>query len=279
MKNKINPFDILVENLIKEFSKIPNFNLLNEDENGKTILAFNAVRFSELPALKGIYKNSFIPAINKAIVENKNNINRSKYKSLINITEEEQKELYFETIRNGYVSLNHKIENFHKELIALIENVLFSSILEIVEDFETFCKNEFGIEKIKKNWAKGNPYVEKINWIANSVKHCDGFPKEDRPNIFCSIYFYPSDKKIAIKADDFYKDIDQIQENYTQKLQVFMQIAQYRIWLESLKVIEDDNPKKKEMIDKMAEWKIFTIRNSLVLFGIKSNLSIDKQNE
>jgi len=37
---KQNSFDVLVENLINEFSKIKNFNLLSEDERGKEMLNF-----------------------------------------------------------------------------------------------------------------------------------------------------------------------------------------------------------------------------------------------
>lgn len=66
---KQNPFDVLVENLINEFSKIKNFNLLSEDERGKQMFNFVTYRMSEIASMKTLYANTFLPAINKDIVE------------------------------------------------------------------------------------------------------------------------------------------------------------------------------------------------------------------
>lgn len=66
---KQNPFDVLVENLINEFSKIKNFNLLSEDERGKQMFNFVTYRMSEIASMKTLYANTFLPAVNKNIVE------------------------------------------------------------------------------------------------------------------------------------------------------------------------------------------------------------------
>lgn len=121
---KQNPFDVLVENLINEFSKIKNFNLLSEDERGKQMFNFVTYRMSEITSMKALYANTFLPAVNRDIVESINQMKVSRYKAYFTIDKEQVKELYYDTIRMGYVQLFHRLENFYKDLLKMA-NVSF----------------------------------------------------------------------------------------------------------------------------------------------------------
>ena len=137
---KQNSFDVLVENLINEFSKIKNFNLLSEDERGKEMLNFVTYWMSEISSLKTLYANTFLPGVNKDIADSINQMKASKYKSYFSIDKDIIKELYYDTIRLGYVQLFHKLENFNKELIRM-SNLLFSKGENT--SIEAFYKNNY----------------------------------------------------------------------------------------------------------------------------------------
>ena len=62
MKNqRKNRIDILIENLSNEFSKIPNFELIQTDANANRLFNFVIARFSEIQDYKTLYQRYFIP--------------------------------------------------------------------------------------------------------------------------------------------------------------------------------------------------------------------------
>ena len=122
MKNKvINKFDRLVEKLLEEFSKIPNFNLFQTDKIGNHVFIIIAYRLAEIATFKDLVCNQFIPATNKAIHESKTDIQNSRYKSILRIDEIDFQETFYETIRLAYVGLFHKVGNYVNEMIKLPE--------------------------------------------------------------------------------------------------------------------------------------------------------------
>ncbi|MFA6199572.1 MAG: hypothetical protein WC679_04100 [Bacteroidales bacterium] len=211
--NNQNPFDILVENLILEFSKIKDFNLLSEDEKGREMFNFVTYRLSEIASLKALYYQAFLPAVNKKMAESVNQMNSSKYKSLLKIDRDQIKETYYDTIRMGYVQLFHKLENFYRDLLKVANN-LFSQDSNI--SIEAYYKEKYNVD-IQKNWKNKYP-VEKINWICNRVKHSDGFPKDNYP-IGVLEHLHPKDQRLRFEKDELIKDIDDIQKFYITLMQ------------------------------------------------------------
>ena len=84
MRRKINKFDTLVEKLIKEFVKIPNFHLTQTDEVGNKIFNIVTFRIAEVTSYKDLVTSHFIPATNKAIFNAKKNFSDSRYKAFLN---------------------------------------------------------------------------------------------------------------------------------------------------------------------------------------------------
>ena len=192
---------------------------------------------SEISSLKTLYANTFLPGVNKDIADSINQMKASKYKSYFSIDKDIIKELYYDTIRLGYVQLFHKLENFNKELIRM-SNLLFSKGENT--SIEAFYKNNYQID-ILKNW-KQNFICEKINWICNRVKHSDGFPDKYPDEI--SKIIYPENKRIKIEKEQFIDDIDLIQKFYITLMQIVFALGSYKMIIGNFKVdaefISDD---------------------------------------
>ena len=121
MKKKVNSIDLLIENLQKEFSKIPNFELTQNIPLGKKLFDF-VVRFvSEFHSYQDLFVQFYLPASLKSIQTFKRELKFSKYKQFFNLTEDEYKENSFETVRLGYVGAFHKYASFLKNLIPMID--------------------------------------------------------------------------------------------------------------------------------------------------------------
>ena len=230
---KQNQFDILVENLINEFSRIKNFNLLSEDERGKKMFNFVTYRMNEIASMKTLYANTFLPAVNKDIIESINQMKTSKYNAYFTIDKEQVKELYYDTIRMGYVELFHRLENFYKDLLKMA-NYLFNVNSTIT--IETYYKEKYKVD-IVKNWKK-NSLCEKINWVCNRVKHTDSFPDDNYP-IDVSEIIHPKDQRLKIEKEEFINDIDFIQKSYIILMQIVFALSSYKMFISDYKVDDE----------------------------------------
>jgi len=244
VKNKgKNSFDILVENLILELSKIKNFNLLSEDEKGREMFNFVTYRLAEITSLKTLYSQAFLPAVNKLMSENINQMNSSKYKSLLNIDRDQIKETYYDTIRMGYVQLFHKLENFYKDLLKKA-NYLFCEDSNI--SIEEYYKENYKVD-IQKNWKNKYPF-EKVNWICNRVKHSDGFPDDNYPHGVLE-HLHPKDQRLRFEKDELIKDIDDIQKFCITLMQIVFALG-------SIKMITSEFHVDDELINEDLRSKI-----------------------
>jgi len=223
-QRKQNPFDVLVENLINEFSKIKNFNLLSEDDRGKQMFNFVTYRMTEIASMKSLYANTFLPAINRDIVASINQIKASRFKAHFTIDRDQVKELYYDTIRLGYVQLFHRLENFYKELLRL-SNLLFSNESKIT--IEEFYKLVYKVD-IAKNWKK-NFLCEKVNWVCNRVKHADGFP--DYYPLDVSEISHPRNLRLRIEKEEFIQDIAFIEKFCITSMQIVFALGSFRMFL------------------------------------------------
>lgn len=115
-------------------------------------------------------------------------------------------------------------------------------------------KSEISIEK----WAKDNfdfnlkdwqqfETTFKINWIANCVKHKDGYPiKEPVPNRYIDI---DKSKRIELTNEEFKKDCESLIKLYPMFLQIFFVIAQHKSGFEE-PIKEEDHQYSPEIYQK-----------------------------
>ncbi len=248
-KQGANKLDTLIENLSKEFSKIPNFELTQTDSNANRVFNLVLRKFTEIHDFKTLFISYYIPSSNKAIVEAKREISNSSYRNLINISNEQLKENLYDTIRLGYVGLFHKIENFVNDILKET-NRLYNKLEEnenniSIEDF--FKKNY----NFKFNDWKRDRRIEKINWISNCVKHYDGFPlKEPKFEYFES---FPENERLKISIEDFKEDIDYVINTFFKlKLAQIMSFGLFKITKTSIDS-ENMNEEMKKTLDKFED--------------------------
>lgn len=226
-KPKKNSIDILIEKLASEFSKIPNFNLTQEDADGNRLFNFVITKYSEINDFKTLYRRYFIPKTNEAVVDAKNAIKKSFYRKIIKVTESQLKENYYETIRLGYVGLFHKIENFVKGLLAEC-NEIYNNGETGSESIEMYFKKKFEFKFT--DWY-ASYITHKINWICNCVKHNDGYPNKEKD--FKYLNHLPENEKIQIGHDEFYSDIDLIADSFFQfKLTQILTLSLYKMMMD-----------------------------------------------
>ena len=204
---KQNSIDVLVEKLAHEFSQIKNFELTQNDPLGNKVFTFVVKHAFELSAFTNLFIHYYLPASLKSSQDFSRELKFSKYKNLISIDRDELKENYFETIRLGYVGAFHKYESYINR-IPILMNDFFAHLYEEenYRDIEGYLKETFKIE-LKKTITKFYA-SEKINWIANCVKHYDGYPVKE-PVLRWFTYADKS-KKIQIEAKQFREDLESL---------------------------------------------------------------------
>lgn len=242
---KTNRYDILIDNLSVEFSKIKNFSLLQTDEKANSIFSFVVKRHAEISAFKTLFTNYYLPAASRSVADDINELQKSKYKHLIQITREELKENYYETIRLGYIGMFHKYESYVNDLIKNAE-LLISELNENNTSLEEYLKKTFGFD-IRK-WHKSQN-IKRINWISNSNKHFDGYPKPD----FKPVEFenHPENEKLKLTKEDFIADINRLTNHYNNMLQLVLNLALYKMVCADVMDFDtiDDYETKQKLIE------------------------------
>lgn len=204
---KQNSIDLLVDNLANQFSNIKNFELTQNDPMGNNFFNFIVKHSSELEAFKNLFVHYYLPASIKSSQDFSRELKFSKYKNFIKINAEELKENYFETIRLGYVGAFHKYETYSKSISKLIDEFFLDLIDEgDYQNIEPYLKDNFNLE-LKKT-INNFPASEKINWIANCVKHYDGYPIKQP--VLHSFNNADKNEKIKIEAKEFREDLDDL---------------------------------------------------------------------
>lgn len=246
-----NRYDILIDNLSKEFAKVPNFNLLQTDDKARSIFNFVVKRQAEILSFKSLFCNYYIKEAAKSVVDDLKEIEGSKYKHMIQLTKEDLKENYYETIRLGYIGMFHKYESYVNDLLRNAE-LLISELNENNTHLYPFLKETFGFD-IKK-WHK-TKNVKRIHWISNCNKHHDGYPQKDfRPTEFEN---YPETEKLKLTKEDFVSDINQLTEHYNLILRVVLNLAIYKMLCVDVMDEEtiDDVVVKQQIVDGKKDLK------------------------
>jgi hypothetical protein len=207
---KKNSIDLYIDLLTANFSKINNFHLLQETEEGKHLFDLIVKTNADLNSLQGLFLNYYIPAANKSIAESWSQISKSTYKHLLNLTKDDLKDNLYETIRLGYVGLFHKYEAYLKALVKatdfLLQEINDMSDLLSIKDY---CKKEFGIDIYKSHH---HFYItSRISYISNCIKHYDSHPIK-KP-IHQDFINSDKSKKIEISKECFKADIEDMKKH------------------------------------------------------------------
>ncbi|MEX1000652.1 MAG: hypothetical protein WDZ35_00905 [Crocinitomicaceae bacterium] len=223
---KKNKYDQLFEELMSQFSRIPNFSESYKDPKGKSIHDFITTRMVEIGSFKALFLNYYLPAAAKSVVDDKREYEKSKYKGIINISTEDFKENLYETIRLGYIGMFHKYESFIDELIEKSE-LLIEGTHESSESLTEFTKKHFNY-KIK-DW-RNSLTIHRINWICICNKHYDGYPrKSPKPSEFEHLH---ENDKIKLSKQDFKNDINLLLQHYKMTLTLVIMLAIYKMFFE-----------------------------------------------
>lgn len=256
-KKKTNSFDILVERLADGFSKVKDFDKLQESEEGQRMFDLIVKSTSEIETFESLFLNYYIPASNKSIVDTWNQVSKSKYKHLLNLQKEDLKENLYETIRLGYVGLFHKYESYLKALIDAV-NFLLAELNEEnnLLNIQDYCKKEYNVNIFKSH--NRFPITNRINYISLCVKHYDGFPVREPINP--EFKFHNPNERIKIEKDIFKSDIDRLKIHCNSILSQIIMIGfkQYfdldeGIIKQSLKEDLKDKPETFEKINEVKD--------------------------
>lgn len=197
-----------------------------------------------------MFVSYFIPKASEIYVQTKNYLAKSKYKNIIAISEDELKENVYETIRLGYVGMFHKYEAYVTDLIECAELVI-EDMNNKETSLEDYIFEKFGHQIRKEKGKYDYPIIQKLNWICNSIKHCDGRPYPK----FVPVQFQnlPENERLKFTKEDFIKDFDQLIEHYLLKMRLVFNLALYKSFFE--KDRETDFPEKlneqKEKLDSL----------------------------
>lgn len=257
-KNKrLNSFDLLVESLILEFSKIPNFDLTQKDETANKLFNTIAFRIADISSFKDLVLSHFVPATNKAIFESEQQISQSKYKFLLTINKSDLKDTLYQTIRLSYVGLFHKVESYINDVIIMAGLLIEDDTTETIDKY---AKRKFSF--IVKDWTQFS-VTHKINWVCNCVKHYDGFPLKIPKPIFCERF--SEDKRLELTPQDFKFDAEILIEFCPIYLQIMFMIAFHKSLYENYDRTEwEDMPEILKIHDE-TEQKHTELINSFLL--------------
>lgn len=219
---KNNYVDSLIDNLTANFSKIKNFHLLQESDEGQRLFNLITKSYSEFETFQSLFLNYFIPASNKSIADSWIQISQSKYKKALNISKHDLKENLYETIRLGYVGLFHKYEAYLKDLIDVV-NFVMKDITEKnnLQNVQDYCKTKYGFNIFKSHHKFA--ITKRINYIANCIKHYDSFPVKQPVHKD----FTNADPKIKIKIDQtiFKHDIAMLKSHIELLMSIIMMLT------------------------------------------------------
>jgi len=250
---KQNSIDSIIDRLKLNLSKVEGFNSLFDHQIGEDFYHYIIKVQFELKTFESLFIQYYIPASRKSITDFKRELKFSKYRDEFNLSDEELKENYYETIRLGYVGISHKFESYIKNLIKLTDE--FSKLTDFenkILPIVNFTKQHFkrDLNKI----SDLTPTTRKINWISNCVKHYDGLPiKEPIHYLFQN---NDKSKKIQIESSEFKEDINSLRENFLFFIQIFFLISMYQTFMQA-----DDNILKQLKKDVTIEQLELTRNN------------------
>lgn len=133
-----NPYDTYIEELSKLFISIPNFDKIDQDAQMRKIFDSLCTKMIEISSLRELYEKYYCPAAKDCIKKQTKLIEESKYLHNNKEVKEGLIDIYYSTVRMGYVQLFHFVESY-------VNISLFPQMREIckesnVENIEQYCK-------------------------------------------------------------------------------------------------------------------------------------------
>jgi len=241
-KKSPNKYDVLVENLINEFSSIKDFNVMYEDENGRSLFNEITFRISDIISYKNLVLCNFLPSISKSITEDIKLIHKSKYKGFILKQGIDLYDTFYDTIRLAYVGLFHKFENYIKEIEKMPSKIMGDIVDVGNKSLGKWIKERFDFSL--RDWHAFK-ITHRINWIRNCVKHNDGYPNLSN----APLEFKFSSEKIRIvrSKEDFKNDAELLIDFYPRFIGLINAFSQHRYVMECESILKNANIDKNNL--------------------------------
>lgn len=249
-KKSKNTIDSVLDAVVLELINADKAHNILDSPKGMRLIESFSRSLIEIIWVKEAFVKEYIPRATKAYVNSRNEWKTSRYRTKFQFDDSFFREAINETIRLGYIGLFHKYESFIKNSVQETE-LYFSNIWESNISLDDFAKNEFGI-KVFWNW-KISRSVDRLNWISNSCKHNNGFPKTPKHDDFKN---WPDDQKLIISKDAFKADCTSLEKHCNNMLQLLVHISSFRTYCESKNddsSFVENRTKMKELISSYLE--------------------------
>ncbi|MCD7963658.1 MAG: hypothetical protein LUF90_08990, partial [Rikenellaceae bacterium] len=209
---KKNTYDKYIEEVSKTLLQVPNFEKIEQDPQMQKIFDSLYAKMVEVSNLRELYEKYYCPAARECIRKQTKLIQKSKYLKGNNEALEKLQDIYYSTIRMGYVQLFHYVESYvNVSLFPQLNIICQDSDIKTVQ---WYCTTNYNYN-IEKHWKQPLDFtIEKINWITRRVKHNDGFPINEH-NKWPTHYLlknhefrFEESKRFQIEIDEFIQDIN-----------------------------------------------------------------------
>lgn len=217
-KNIDNLLDLVISETIKADEKSKFLS------NPKAVDLFQSIiinRF-EIQQMISLFSSEFLPRTAKLTHQTKQQWQKSRYKKHLEISEDQLKSNFYETVRLGYISIFHKYEGYVAQILPKFEK----HFAESWDDGMTlikFAKEEFGLN-LNKHWHITHQ-LKRINWIVNTCKHNNAYPNPKYPLEYKE---FTKGEKLKLTKSDFVKDAKYIEELSEKFNQLVLNICKYK---------------------------------------------------
>ncbi|MET3503437.1 hypothetical protein ABIC45_005074 [Mucilaginibacter rubeus] len=241
--NSNTAFDNFIINFATHMAQIPNYENIIKDDDLKKLHTFVAVGITGIHDATNMVIGSFIPAANRLATDTRTQIQRSKFKDIINQLKIDPNIIQQETIRLGYVFVFHKFEVFVKQLIDIMDETLGN----VSTPLRKYAKSKFNF--VPTEWYR-NSAIHLVNFISNCTKHQDGLCRLDNPTYSIPKEFAQqyTDSKIVRSTQQFKADIKGLVDAIGPLIEALNAIFIYRTF-ESIEL--DSKANKSEPEDQL----------------------------
>jgi hypothetical protein len=218
-----NELDRVILAMATEFSKIDNYEKVQQDEDLHRVHSYVAIGMSGIHDAVWMVVRDFIPAANKTVVRTRTLMQQSMFKDILNAINIDVNSTQQETIRLGYVFVFHKFEVFVNGLLEVMDSVDTEAKVPLLE----YCKTKFNFDP--NQWFK-NEAVYLVNFISNCSKHQDGLCKLSNPKHRFPPEFenHPDNVKIIRTTQQFKTDTKALIDAIQPLIQVISNIYLFR---------------------------------------------------
>jgi len=239
---------------VKETLKANNESEFLSNPNAVDLYQTMILNRFEIKQMTELFSKQFLPKSAKLFNEERKAWLKSSYRKLFKITDEQLKSNYYETVRFGYISIFHKYEGYVILIIPKFEKQ-FDESWNSKNDLVKFVQKEFDF-KLDRHWNL-TPRLERINWIVNSCKHYNGYPRQKGHSKYPE---FPEGEKLKLDKKSLLSDAKYIEDLTDKFNQLTTKICLYKAHKE---LLSDKDDKIDKLIGGMARIEKSTILNEL----------------